>query len=66
MIEDSSPRISPDPAGELAALIARELELHEEGLMIARRIRELHQQISQRSRDAEGEMHPERRAQGDR
>jgi hypothetical protein len=64
--KDYSPRLSTDPATELAALIARELELHEEGLTITRRIRELHEQISQQARDSEGEMHPERRAQGDR
>jgi hypothetical protein len=44
---DSPPKLSADPVAELAALIARELELHEEGLAVTSRIKELHGQLAQ-------------------
>jgi hypothetical protein len=49
---DGSPQLSGDPVAELAALIARELELHEEGLTITKRIKELHGQIAQQRETA--------------
>jgi len=64
--ENSSSQLSADPVIELAALIDREMKLHEEGLAVTRRIRELYEQISQQARESNEKMGPERRAQGDR
>ena len=51
----SAPELSSDPTAELGKLIARSLALQEEALTVSRRIRQMHEQLSQRG-DAAREL----------
>lgn len=57
-----SPAIATDPEAELASMIERSVELTAEGLEVAKRIRELHEQVAQRHQvqaaDDEGSEKP--------